>query len=91
MGDLIAFLMVIPVFALISTAFHYWLHNRILAILIPTFAVPFILPLIDYFMLGRIDPFTIDAMLNAAIMMLIISWLVSIPFKKHRENNGKGV
>ena len=87
MGDSIGFLLVIPVLAIIAAAFHYWFHNRILAILIPTFVVPFILPLIDYFIYGEVDPFTFVAVLNGFVMMLMVSCLVSIPFHSRRLRN----
>ncbi|GAA0852553.1 hypothetical protein [Aliiglaciecola litoralis] len=84
MNELIVFLLVILVLTAISAGFHYWIHKRIWAILIPTIVVPFITPLIDYFVYDEIDPFTLDAVINAFIMMLIISYLVSIPFHSFR-------
>ncbi|MEP1383772.1 MAG: hypothetical protein ABJK64_08235 [Paraglaciecola sp.] len=91
MGDLIGFLLVIPVLALIAVGFHYLLSNRILAIVIPTLVVPLLLPIIDYFTLGYIDPFTIIAVINVAILMLVISVLVSVFFKKHRQVKEQGL
>jgi hypothetical protein len=91
MGDLLGFLLVIPVFALIAAGFQYWLSSRILAIVIPTVIVPLVPPVIDYFMLGYIDPFTVIGIFTGAIIMLVISLLVSIFFKKHRQRKEQGL
>jgi hypothetical protein len=85
MNDLLGFLLVISVFALIAVGFHYWVSSRILAIVIPTLTVPFVFPVIDYLMLGYIDPFSVIAVISGAIIMLVISLLVSVLFKKYRQ------
>lgn len=87
MADLIGFLLAIAVLVLIAVGFNYWLSNRVLAIAIPTLTVPFLVTFVDYFTLGYIGPFTFVAAINTAILMLVVSILVSTIFKKfrHRE------
>ena len=86
LGDLIGLLLVVLVFVFIAAGVHYFIHRRILAILVSTILVPFLLLVLNLLIYGLSDPFIFVAMIFSAIKMFFISCFVSIPFHRHRQS-----
>jgi len=83
--EIVGIIVLLALSTLTSILVHYLMSKRTLAVVLSALLGSLLFQFLVYLNQGHLDPFILITFVTSFFIIVLISWLVSIPFSKHRR------